>query len=201
MLENLFNLIKEQGSDAVINNPEVPNEQNNAVLASATQSVAEEFQGVLAGGGLSNIMSLFGGGGSNGGGISSLLSNPIVGSIISSFTNKLTNQHGIGANQASGIAGSLIPGVISSLINRTQDPNDSGFNMNSLIGSLTGGGSQHSGFDLQGLLGNFTGGGQDVNGDGQVDMSDIIAKVTSGAQQQQSNGGGGLMDMIQGFLK
>ena len=107
MLENLFNLVKEQGADSVINNPAVPNEQNNAVLASATHSVAEEFQGVLAGGGLQNILSLFGGGGNNaaGGGIGSLLNNPIVGNIISNFTNKLTNQHGIAADQASGIAG------------------------------------------------------------------------------------------------
>lgn len=45
MLENLFNLIKEQGQEVVVNNPAVPNEQNNAVLASATSSVAEGLQG------------------------------------------------------------------------------------------------------------------------------------------------------------
>jgi uncharacterized membrane protein YeaQ/YmgE (transglycosylase-associated protein family) len=204
MLENLFNLIKEHGSDDVINNPVIPNEQNSAVLASATHSVAEEFQGVLAGGGLQNIMSLFGGGGNNaGGGISSLLNNPIVGSIISNFTNKLTNQHGIAPNQASGIAGSLIPNVISSLINRTNDSNDSSFNINGIIGSLTGNSSNAGGgFDLQGLIGKFAGGSIDANGDGHVGLDDIISKVTSGAKQQQSKaaGGGGLMDMIKGFM-
>jgi hypothetical protein len=31
MLENLFNLIKEHSADAVINNPAIPNEKNDAV--------------------------------------------------------------------------------------------------------------------------------------------------------------------------
>jgi hypothetical protein len=206
MLENLFNLIKEQGTDDVINNPVIPNEQNSAVLASATSSVAEEFQGELAGGGLQNIMSLFGGGANNSsGGIGGLLNNPIVGNIISSFTNKLTTQHGIAPEQASGIAGNLIPNVISSLINRTNNPNDSSFDMNSIIGSLTGGSGVSAGgggFDLQGLLGKFANGGLDANGDGHVGLDDIMSKVTAGAQQQrtQSSGGGGLMDMIKGFM-
>ena len=203
MLENLFNLIKEQGADDVINNPAIPNEQNSAVLASATSSVAEELQGTLAGGGLQNVMSLFGGG-SNNGGISSLLNNPIVGNIISNFTNKLTNQHGIPSDQASGIAGNLIPNVLSNLINKTNNPDDSSFNINGIIGSLTGNtGNAAGGFDLQGLIGKFAGGSMDANGDGHVGLDDIISKVTSGAKQQQAetSGGGGLMDMIKGFMK
>ncbi len=204
MLENLFNLIKEQGTDSVINNPAVPNEQNDAVLASATHSVAEELQGVLAGGGLQNVMSLFGGGGNNAGGISSLMNNPIVGNIIRNFTNKLTSQHGIAPDQASGIAGNLIPNVLSNLINKTNDSNDSSFNINGIIGSLTGNSTNAGGgFDLQGLISKFAGGSMDANGDGHVGLDDIISKVTNGAKQQQaqSAGGGGLMDMIKGFMK
>ena len=203
MLENLFNLIKETGADSVINNAAVPNEQNDAVLASATHSVADGLQGVLAGGGLQNVLSLFGG---NPGAGSSLLNNPIVGNIISSFTNKLTNNHGIAGDQASGIANSLIPSVISNLISKTNNPNDSSFDINSIIGSLTGGGAAQAGgggFDLQGILSKFTGGGLDANGDGHVGLDDIISKVTGGAQQQQAqaSGGGGLMDLIKGFMK
>ena len=209
MLENLFNLVKEQGLDSVINNPQVPNEQNDAVLASATDSVAGGLQSALASGGLQSVLSMFGGNGNNnGGGIGSLISNPIVQSIIGNFTNKLTNDHGIASNQASGIAGNLIPSVISSLIGKTTNPNDSSFDMNSIISSLTGGGQAAqagggSGFDFNGILSKFTGGGGlDTDGDGQVELSDIISKVTGGAQQQQQTaGGGGLMDMIKGFMK
>jgi uncharacterized membrane protein YeaQ/YmgE (transglycosylase-associated protein family) len=204
MLENLFSLVKEQGFDSVINNPEVPNEQNEAVLASATDSVAGGLQNALASGGLQNVLSLFGNRDNNGGGgIGSLMNNPIVQSIIGNFTNKLTNEQGISSNQASGIAGSLIPSVISSLIGKTNDPNDSSFDMNSIIGSLTGGGgnSGGSGFDFNSILSKFGGGGLDTDGDGQVELSDIISKVSGGAQQAQTGGGGGLMDMIKGFMK
>lgn len=197
MLEELFNLVKSQGQDDVINNPAVPNEQNDAVLASATHSVAEELQGTLAGGGLQNVLSMFGGGGSGSG----LLNNPIVANIIGNFTNKLTNQHGIAGDQASGIANSLIPNVVSNLISRTNNPADSSFDINGIIGSLTGGGGT-GGFDLNSIVSKFSGGGLDTDGDGKIEMSDIVSKVTGGAQQQQSQqqGGGGFMDMIKGFM-
>jgi hypothetical protein len=209
MLENLFNLVKEQGVESVINNPEVPNDQNNAVLASATDSVAGGLQSALASGGLQSVLSMFGGNGnSNGGGIAGLMSNPIVQSIIGNFTNKLTNNHGISGSQASGIASSLIPGVISSLIGKTTNANDSSFDMNSIISSLTGGGQTAQaggagGFDFNSILSKFTSGGLDSDGDGKVELSDIISKVSGGAQhqqQQQTGGTGGLMDVIKGFM-
>ena len=202
MLENLFNLVKEQGSSSVINNPVIPNEQNDAVLADATHSVADGLQGVLAGGGLQNVIALLKG---NSGGTTGLLNNPIVSNIISNFTNKLTNNHGIASDQASGIANNLIPGVIDNLVNRTNDPNNNSFDIGSIIGSLTGGGqSNGGGFNLQDAISNFTNGGLDANGDGKIGMNDIMNKITGGARQQQEQakaGGGGLMDMIQGFLK
>ena len=203
MLKNLFNLIKEHGTDAVINNPAIPNEQNNAVLADATHSVADGLQGALAGGGLQSILSLFSSGENHSGG-NGLLNNPIVSNIISSFTNKLTSNHGIGADQASGVANNLIPGVISSLINKTNDPNNSSFDIGSIINSLSGGGgAQNCGvFDIASLVSKFTSGGLDANNDGHVGLDDLISKVTGGAQQQQTqNAGGGLMDIIKGFIK
>lgn len=203
MLKNLFNLIKEHGTDAVINNPAIPNEQNNAVLADATHSVADGLQGALAGGGLQSILSLFSSGENHSGG-NGLLNNPIVSNIISSFTNKLTSNHGIGADQASGVANNLIPGVISSLINKTNDPNNSSFDIGSIINSLSGGGGAQNcgGFDIASLVSKFTSGGLDANNDGHVGLDDLISKVTGGAQQQQTqNAGGGLMDIIKGFIK
>lgn len=201
MLEELFSLIKEQGNDTVINNPAIPNEQNNAVLADATHSVASELQGVLSGGGLQSVLSLFSNGNNNSGG-SSLLNNPIVSNIISSFTNKLTTNHGIAPDQAGGIANNLIPSVLSNLISKTNDPSNSSFDIGSIISSLTGGAQNGGGgFDISSLVSKFTSGSLDANNDGHVGLDDIISKVSGGAQQQQSqNGSGGLMDVIKGFM-
>lgn len=100
MLENLFNLIKENGAESVINNPVIPNEKNDAVIADATHSVADELQSVLAGGGLRKVLSLFNTGGNNSGAVAAgLLNNPIVSNIISSFTNKLSTNHGIAGDR------------------------------------------------------------------------------------------------------
>ncbi|MEO6228871.1 MAG: hypothetical protein ABJB11_16635 [Ferruginibacter sp.] len=202
MLENLFNLIREQGADSVISNPDIPNEQNEAVLADATHSVAEEFQQVLAGGGTENIMSLFQGNGNSQLQAGGLLDNPIVGNIINSFKNKLTQNHGISDDKAGGIAGNLIPNVISSLINKTNDPNNNSFDLKNIIGTLMAG-NNGGGLDLKGIISSFTKGGLDANSDGKIGIDDIISKVTGGGGQQEptQSGGNNIFDTIKGFMK
>ena len=85
-------------------------------------------------------------------GTSSLLSNPIVSNIISSFTNKLTNNHGIVNDQGGGTAQNLIPDEISSLISKTNNPADNSFDINGFISSLANKGNAvkgSGGFNLQ----------------------------------------------------
>ena len=200
MLQQLFNLIQENGNEAVINNPAVPNEQNNAVLGDATHAVADGLQHEMAGGGLQNILSLFKNNSSSGG----LLSNPIVSNIISSFTNKLTSSQHLPAAEAGNIANGLIPTVMNKLINITNDTNDTSFTLSNIINSLSGSGNAQNGngFDLGNLLNSFTGNNTENNGSKASGLSELISKVTEGAQQQQQNkaGGGGLMDMIKKLI-
>ncbi len=205
MLDNLFDLVKGLAGDAVIKNQEVPNEQNEAVIAEATNTVAGGLQNMVAGGGLQSILSLFGGGGQQKG---SLMSNPIVSMMIGHFANKLMNKYKLGSSQASGVAANLIPSVISNLISKTNDPSDNGFSLDSLLNSLTGGKStevaqqqQAAGdntFSFQNLISQFSGGGQQGGGG----LMDIVSQIAGGAQnQQKQQGGGGLFDMIKGFIK
>jgi uncharacterized membrane protein YeaQ/YmgE (transglycosylase-associated protein family) len=210
MLDQLFNLVKQFGGDSVVNNPDVPNEQNNAVMAEATGTIAGGFQNLLSGGGLQSILSLFKGGGSTSGGKSGLMSNPIVSMMVGHFASKLMGKFGIKSGIAGNIAGSLIPNVLSGLISKTNDSNDSSFSLDGIIRSLTGGGgapaqnnaaASGGGFDLNGILGKLTGGDRD--GDGDTDLQDALAAITGGArqqQQQQAQSGGGLMDMIKGLI-
>ena len=207
MLEELFNLVKGASTETVVNNPDVPNEHNNAVIAEATNTVASGLRNMVAGGGLQNILSLFSGGQQQNG--KSLLSNPIVNMMIGHFSSKLMSKFNLGGNQASTVANNLIPNVISGLINKTNDPNNSTFSIEGLLNSITGGQSEqvaqeqqtsgNTGFNFQDLIGQFSNGGQNGGGGG---LMDIVSKLAGGAQaQQQKNGAGGLMDMIQGFLK
>ena len=216
MLEELFNLVKGAGQQTVVENPEVPNEYNNDVMAEATSTVAGGLKNVMAGGGLENIINLFRGGGqqTSGGGVRNLLKNPMVTMMIGHLISKLTNKYKMSPASASNVATNLVPNVLDNLIQKTQDPNNSSFTLDKLIGSLTGGSDDNipqkggGGFNFQDLISNFTGGGNNGgnSGNGGFDLQDIISKVTDKARnnignQSQSGGGGGLFDLIKGFIK
>ncbi|MEI9946209.1 MAG: hypothetical protein WDN26_18555 [Chitinophagaceae bacterium] len=96
MIDQILKVTQEVGQQAVINDPKVPNEYNQEVVADATKTIASGFQNVMAGGGLQNIIDLFKGGGGGGGntdskssGIGGLLKNPMVTMMIGYFINKL----------------------------------------------------------------------------------------------------------------
>jgi hypothetical protein len=208
MLEELFNLVKDHSQDDIINNQHIPNEHNSTAVGMATDSIFSGLQGALANGGVGSILSLLGGKSSVGG------SNPLVNGIMQNFAGGLMSKFGITNPIAQSIAASLIPKALSGLVGRTSNPQDSGFNVNGLIGSLMGQQSQASnanpianaggsGFDFNSLLSQITGGAQvqaptgaaahDTSGFG---MDDILKMVTGGAQQQQQAGGGGIADIL-----
>lgn len=211
MLEELFNLVKEQSNDPVVNNPAIPNELNNDVVAEATNTVAGGLRNMVAGGGLQNIISLFTGGGNQNSGGKGLLSNPIVNMMIGHFASKLISKYNVGGSQANNIAANLIPNVISNLISKSNDSSNNGFSLEGLLNSITGGQSAqvvqqqqtsgNSGFNFQDLISQFTGaGGAQQSGGGG--LMDIVSQLAGGAQDQQAkNGSGGLMDLIKGFIK
>jgi len=196
MLKELFDLVKGQATETVINNPAVPNEQNNEVVAEATNTVASGLRNIVAGGGVQSLLALFGGGNDK----KSLLSNPIVSMMMGHFAGKLMNKFNMNSNQANNLSGNLIPSVLGSLINKTNDPNDQAFSLENLLGSITGnksGFATGQGGGLQDLLSQLSGGG--AQGGGGV--MDIIKDLAGGAQQQQQTNGGGLLDIIKGFTR
>jgi hypothetical protein len=220
MLDQLFNIVKQFGQDTVVNNPDVPNEHNQEVMADATHTIAGGFKNLVAGGGLQNILDLFKGGGSSssgatgGGGIGGLLKNPIVTMMIGHFMSKLVGKYNMSPSSASNVANSLIPNSLNSLIEKTKDPNNSSLNLDGLINSIIGGADSDTqpaqtspgGGPLQNLIEKFTGGGGDngnSGGGGGFNIQDLIGKFTQKSQNNLSgggSGGGGLMNMIKGFF-
>jgi len=196
MLKELFDLVKGEATETVINNPDVPNQYNNDVVAEATNTVASGLRNVVAGGGVQNVLSMFGGNTSK----KSLLSNPIVSMMMGHFASKLMNKFNMGTNQANNLSGNLIPNVLGTLINKSNDANDSAFSLEKLLASITGGRSNEvtsQGGGLGGLLKQFNGGGQS-NGGG---LLDIVKTLAGGAQEQQQRNGGSLLDLIKGFAR
>lgn len=194
MLDQLVNLVKQFAGDTVVNNPDIPNQHNNDVMAEATHSITGGLQNAIAGGGLQSVLGLLTGQHGTGNGI---MSNPIVQSIVGSFAGKLLGKYGVNPSAAGGIASSLIPNVINGLISKTNDTSDNSFSLQGILGSLTG--QQTSGTDISGILSSLTGGSGNSGGG----LQDIISSFTGGAlqQRQQQNQQGGLMNIISGFLK
>lgn len=192
MLKELFELVKGQATETVINNPDVPNEKNEEVVAEATNTVASGLRNMVAGGGVQSLLGLFGSGVGN---KKSLLSNPIVSMMMGHFAGKLMNKFNMNNSQANHLSGNLIPDVLGNLINRTNDPNDSGFSLEGLLGSITGNKSndQNSGGGIGDLLKQFGGGNSGGGG-----IMDIVKSLAGGAQQQQQKNGN-LLDLIKGF--
>ena len=145
MLEQLFDLVKGFGQKTVVENSEVSNEHNDDVMAEATNTVAGGLRNVMAGGGLENIINLFQNRsqGNNGSSTSSLLKNPMVSMMVGHLISKLTSKYKMNTASASNVATNLIPDVLDGLIKKTQDPNDSSFTLDKLIGSLTGSGDDN----------------------------------------------------------
>lgn len=202
MLKEIFDLVRGTATETVLNKTPLPPDQNEAVVAEATNTVASGLRNMVAGGGVQNILDLFG---NKDGNKKSLLSNPLVLMMIGHFAGKLISKYKMNSNQANNIAGDLIPGVLGNLINKTNDPNESQFSIDEILASITGGQSKQiveeksgQGGGLMDILGQL-GGGNQGNGGG---LMDIIGRMATGAQQQQErNGGGGLLDLIKGFAK
>ena len=147
MLENLIDLIKQHAGDAIINNPAIPNSQNDAAVSEAGNSIIDSLKNMIAQGNGQSVLSLLQGQGGN------VASNPAVQNITGNFVQSLMSKFGLDQNAANGVAGNLIPNVIQSLVHKTNDPNDNSFNLEGIVSHLTGGQG------IQGILSNLEQGG------------------------------------------
>ncbi|MEA5458465.1 DUF937 domain-containing protein [Arcicella sp. LKC2W] len=158
MLEQLMGLIQDQSQDAIVNNPAIPNEHNNdamqTILGAITGGMQQQAQSGQ--GGLAGLAGLLGGQSGQGG--SSLMSNPIVAGIAQQAIGGLMQKFGLGNSAAAGIVSQVLPGVLGSMISKTNDPNDNSFNMTDIMGVMADGKVDMS--DVMNIAGKFMGGGQ-----------------------------------------
>lgn len=188
MFEQLTQLVNQFGGDAVVNNPAVPNEHNEAVMEHASSSIVDTLKNIASQqGGADLIGSLFNGNNAADG------SNPVVQQITQQLSGSLGEKFGLSSDAASGVAGSLIPKVLGSLIGGAKDPNNPGIQITDIIGAISGGTGANSGgiMDAISKYGGML--GLDQDGDGQVGISDAVAAAT-----KKSGGLGGLLGKLFG---
>lgn len=187
MLENLLQLVNQHAGEAIINNPDVPNEKNEAVMQTAGNSIIGGLQNVLASGGLNDVLRMFGGQDNN------QSANRVTEQVSGNVIQNLMQQFQMNQGQATQIANGLVPGVLSNLVQKTNDPSDNSFDLQGIFNSLSGG--RTSGLNIQGLLGKLSASGFDKDGDGDVDLNDLKAAFAG-----SGGTGGGLMDTVKGMF-
>ncbi|WP_264523442.1 hypothetical protein [Flavobacterium sp. N502536] len=173
MFEQLTQLVQQYGGDAVVNNSAVPNEHNEAVIQETSSSIFSGLQKIASEGGAEQLAGLFNG--------TSKLdsSNPVVQQITQQLSGSLGEKFGLSSADSAGVASSMIPQVLSSLVNKAKDPNDSSFNISDIISSISGNSGQASGI-METINKYGMQFGLDQNNDGKVDVSDAMALTKSG---------------------
>lgn len=183
MFDQLSELVKQFGNDAVVNNPAVPNEQNDAVMNEAGSSILSGLKDMVANGNINDLSGLLSGNSA----VNS--SNPVVKQLTEKVTGSLGEKFGLSSDAAGSVAGGLIPQILGGLINKAKDPNQPGFNMTDLVSAISGG----QGGGLMDAISKYGGQfGLDQNNDGKVDMGDISSAVT------KKGGLGGLLGKLFG---
>ena len=175
MFEQLTQLVQQFGNDAVVKNSTIPNEQNEAVMNEASNSILSGLQKIASEGGVEQLAGLFQGNNAQD------ASNPVVQKLTEQLTGNLGEKFGLDSAAASGVAGSLIPKVLGSLIGKAKDSNDSSFQVSDLVNAISGGSGNSGLMDAVSKYGGQF--GLDQNAAGKVDMSDAMAAVSK-------NGGG-----------
>lgn len=188
MFDQLLSMVKDLGQEQVVNNPEVPNEYNETVMATASESLLGTFQKAIAGGQGHELLSMF-----QGKSDAEIMANPLAQQVQGNFLENIASQAGISSQTAGGLASTYIPMIINQLVKRTNSTaaEDSGFSLESLVGGLTGGG-QTGGLDIGSLIGQFSGGGQQGGGG----IGDLLNQFTGGNKQE-----GGQQDMLGNLVK
>ena len=183
MLDKIIDLIRNNASGAVVNNPAIPNEKNESAIRQGSNSIIETLKGALASGRLNDVLGYFKHGGSG--------NNDLVNEATVNYSRDLQTNLGLNEKDATDVAAKVIPSSMTQLANKTNDPSDHSFNIQDIFNQLSGG--KTGGLNIQNLLSKFGGGKLDKDGDGDVDFQDLKSMFAG-------DGGSGFLDSAKGFF-
>lgn len=173
MLEQLTQLAQQFGTDAVLKNEAIPNEQNEAVLKETSNSIFSSLQKIATQNDMSQIVGLLQGKNID-------KNNSTVQAITSQVASSLTDKLGINSATAISAATAMIPQILSSLIGKANDPKDNSLNISEILSSLTGGNSAENSGIMEAISTYGVHFGLDQNADGKVDLDDAVELTKKG---------------------
>ena len=195
MLNQLFTLVQEEAQQEILDNPAIPNEQKNHAIGLVTDSIFGGLQKMLAQDKLGDVMGMFAGKKA----AQKNIGEPIIDNLVQGLMTKFTLE----AKSAQAIASALIPRILNRISLKLNNPSDTTFDMNGMIGSLIGGetaqGSpvsmpnlpeqQAKRIDFNTLLQSLKTTNQDKNREEQLSMIDLSGLI-SDIQKDKTNSAG-----------
>lgn len=164
MIDQLIKLVEQHAGEAIVQNKAVPDQFNSSAIQEVAQQIFGGLQNQVGQGNFQEVTAMFNG--SSG----SLAGNPMVSQMVTNIAGSLASKFGVSPQAAQSIAGSLIPQVMNQFINKTNDPNDSDFDLQNMMRSFSG----NSGLDIGDLLGKVTGGS---SSQGSGDLGGMLGKI------------------------
>jgi hypothetical protein len=145
MFDQMMDLVKDQVTKSIGGISGIPAGKQSAVVETTANSL---LSGLKQNASLDSLGALLGGGGASSSTVSKLSSG-----VVKALTSKLKLSPAV----AQTVASTVIPAVMSLLNKRVNDKGEPGFNLESILGSLKGGGASKSSGGLGGLLGGLGG--------------------------------------------
>lgn len=124
MIDQLINLVRNHAGESVINNPAVPNEQNDEILRDVSNNISEGLKEETDKGNIDAIMDMF-----EHNSETSLMNNSAIDGIMNKVVSSLSSKFGLSPEIADQIATNLLPRVMSQFIDKAKDPNDNDFSL------------------------------------------------------------------------
>lgn len=133
MLDNILGLVKNTVSSGILNNSIVPENKKEQTVETTTKAMATGLKQNLSLDNIGNMMSLFGKGNNT-----ATNSNPITYNLQNTVASSLVKEVGLSQTIATAIAATVVPMVMKAISGKIEDPNEKGFNLESLIHSFSG---------------------------------------------------------------
>lgn len=166
-----MNFVRQNSQEAVVQNPDVPSEQQEIVMQEAAGSVQTGIQQIYQQQGAAGVKQLFQSAAQG------QTNSSQVQHLTSNFTDNITSKLGLSKGAAGALAAAIIPMLLRRMTQQNTPGADNGFSMGGLLSSILGGSNKTGGTGTGGgMLGKLGASlGLDKDGDGDTDLNDLMS--------------------------
>ncbi|MGY6742006.1 MAG: hypothetical protein ACXIUQ_04650 [Cecembia sp.] len=191
MLDVILKMVQDNTQGSVVQNKKIPDNLNQNVQQEILNAIRGGLSQAAATGNSQGLLDLVGKGASK----QSLARNPVYKSISSNLSQILTSKFNMSKSTADSIIKSSLPAILSQFSRKIADPKDKSIDMNTVIGSLLGGGKAGN-TNFNDLLGNLLGGSSQP-----VAKKGTAKKPAAAKKKPTTPPGNPLIDVLSKFLK